>query len=237
MRLWWLISGIVSLSTWLGRRLWSARSVEIAKCNPQLTRDDLIHRCRILIIDDQRPALIDDLTRAGFSVDYDSLGEDMTNVEKHLYDLILLDFGGVGERYGRDQGLALLRHIKRVNPSQFVLAYTSKSLPPHQSSDFYRLTDGTISKDAGIQESFEKIEESLKQAVKVDRMWEATLNSIPSLSDRTRLQRAMNISINKRSSGTIRRVLGRLPSITGEKVVEKSLEKVIDLVFKGLGAE
>jgi DNA-binding NarL/FixJ family response regulator len=202
-----------------------------------LGRDDLIHRCRILVIDDERPALIDDLTRTGFSVDYDSSGDDMGNVEKHLYDLILLDFGGVGEKYGKDQGLSLLRHIKRINPSQFVLAYTSKSLPPHQSSDFYRLTDGTLSKDAGIQESFEKIEESLKEAVKVDRIWNATLASIPSARDRKQLERAMNISINKRSSEPIRRVAERLPSIAGEKVVEKSIEKVIELVFKGLGAE
>lgn len=170
MKLWWLISGVLSLSRWLERRLWTARSANIAQYNPQLTRDDLIHRCRILVIDDQRPALIDDLTRTGFSVDYDPSGDDMGNVEKPLYDLILLDFGGVGENYGKDQGLSLLWHIKRINPSQFVLAYTSKSLPPSQSSDFYKLTDGIMSRDAGIQESFEKLEESLKQTVKVDRI-------------------------------------------------------------------
>lgn len=234
MKFLWLISGVISLSAWLGKRIWTARPTEIGKYNPELGREELIHRCRILVIDDQRPALIDDLTRSGFSVDYDPSGDDMGNVEKHLFDLILLDFGGVGEKYGKDQGLSLLRHIKRINPSQFVLAYTSKSLLPHQSSDFYRLTDATLLKDAGIQESFEKIEESLRQAVRVDRMWSATLASIPSARDREQLQRAMNISINKKNPENIQRLLRRLPSVAGEKVVEKSIESVIELVFKGI---
>lgn len=237
MRLWWIISGVLSLCSWLARRLWISRPTDVSKYNPELTRDDLIHRCRILVIDDQRPALIDDLVRCGFAVDYDAAGDDMTKVEKQLYDLILLDFGGVGEKYGKDQGLSLLRHIKRINPSQFVLAYTSKSLPPHQSSDFYRLTDGTMSKDAGIQESFEKLEDSLKQALKVDRIWNATLATIPSVVDRKKLARAMNISINKRSSEPVRKMVDHLPSIAGEKVIEKSVEKVIELIFKRIGSE
>ena len=234
MKTWWLISGVLSLSSWLAARLWRARAVDISKYNPELSRDDLIRRCRILVIDDQRPALIDDLTASGFSVDYDASGDNMANAEKQLYDLILLDFGGVGLKYGKDQGLSLLRHIKRVNPGQFVLTYTSKALPPQQSSEFYRFTDGTLSKDAGIQESFEKIEDSLREAVRVDRMWAATLARIPNRRDRDQLQRAMNISINKKDPRRVRESIARLPSVAGEKVVEKTVEKVVDLVFEGM---
>ena len=147
---------------------------KLADYNPHLTREGLQRRSRILVIDDQKPDLIIDLSNACFAVDHDSNGNDITKIEKNLYDMILLDFGGVGLRWGDDEGLSLLRHIKRVNPAPFVLAYTSKNLTPTQS-EFYRLTDGTLYKDAGIQESLEKIEDSLRIAMDVERLWRATL--------------------------------------------------------------
>lgn len=112
----WFISGGLVICSWLWRivRLRNHKP-EISDYNPELTRDDLIRKCRILVIDDQRPALIDDLTKSGFAVEYDAVGDDMTNVEKRLYDLIILDFAEVGKNYGKDHGLSLLKHIKRVN--------------------------------------------------------------------------------------------------------------------------
>jgi CheY-like chemotaxis protein len=100
----------------------------LSEYNPKLSRQELIRRARLLIIDDEKPQLIDDLKKDGFSVDYDAAGNDTAKIEKNLYDLIILDFGEVGKNFGKDHGLSLLKHIKRVNPAAFVLAYTSKSL-------------------------------------------------------------------------------------------------------------
>jgi CheY-like chemotaxis protein len=63
----------------------------LASYNPQLTREELIKRCRILVIDDERPSLIDDLTRDGFAVDHDEKGDEVGRIERNLFDLILLD--------------------------------------------------------------------------------------------------------------------------------------------------
>jgi hypothetical protein len=50
--------------------------------NPKLSRQELIRRSRILVIDDEKPKLIDDLGVDGFSVDYDSTGDDTSKIEK-----------------------------------------------------------------------------------------------------------------------------------------------------------
>jgi DNA-binding response OmpR family regulator len=148
----------------------------IDSLNVNMLRAELVRRSRILIIDDERPDLIDDLKAAHFSVDHvPDVGPDRIDlIERSLYDLVLLDFGDVGLAFGPDQGLSLLRHIKRVNPAIVVLSYTSKALET-KHADFYRQTDGVLAKDAGIQESLEKIEDALRKAHSLDNVWTGLL--------------------------------------------------------------
>jgi DNA-binding NarL/FixJ family response regulator len=142
-----------------------------------IPRDELRRRSRLLVIDDERPDLVDDLQRGGFAVDYqqDITRQNLNMMDQPLWDLILLDFGNVGTTIGPDQGLTLLRHIKRINPAAIILAYTSKALLADQA-DFYRLADGVLAKDAGIADSMEKIEESLQKSHSVENTWRALLN-------------------------------------------------------------
>src|SRR3954468_12415174 len=141
-----------------------------------LPREELLRRSRILVIDDESPEILEDLRSARFSVDY-CPDVELTNldvIERRLYDLIILDFGNVGASFGKDQGLSLLRHIKRVNPAIVVLAYTSKSLGT-EHAEFYRLADGVLAKDAGISQSLEKVEEALRKAHSIDNLWRGVL--------------------------------------------------------------
>jgi DNA-binding response OmpR family regulator len=141
-----------------------------------LSRDELLRRSRILVVDDERPDLIDDLEHAHFAVQYvaDITKDNIDLIERPLYDLVLLDFGNVGNAFGHDSGLSLLRHMKRVNPALVVLAYTSKSLGT-EHADFYRLADGVLAKDDGIGESTQKIEEALRKAHSIDNLWKGVL--------------------------------------------------------------
>lgn len=143
-----------------------------------ISRDELLRRGRILFIDDEEPDIIGDLRRAGFSVDYEADINDGNRemIERPTYDLIILDFGSVGSYFGSDEGLSLLRHIKRVNPSVVVFAYTSKALSA-EYADFFRMTDGILPKDAGIADSMEKIEEGLRIAKDINRLWAGLLHA------------------------------------------------------------
>ncbi|MEW5797607.1 MAG: hypothetical protein AB1728_01250 [Bacteroidota bacterium] len=208
-----------------------------------LTREEIIRRSRILIIDDERPDLIDDLKKAGFAVDYeqDITKENMKILENPLYDLILLDYGNVGKSFGQDQGLSLLRFIKRVNPALVVYTYTSKALDSNQA-DFYRLTDGVLSKDAGIAESLEKIEEGLRRAHSLPNIWKALMQvadiKINSEEDKD-LQDLYVRGLNSKKK--LQRLKSRLSHVLNSDVTQKIgfalLEKAIELGIKSfLGA-
>ena len=149
----------------------------IANLDVKLPREELLRRSRVLVIDDERPSIIDDLTGSRFSVDYvaDIDSKNLDLIERQLYDLILLDFGNVGKQFGNDEGLSLLRFIKRVNPAIVVLSYTSKALSSNQA-DFYRLSDGVLAKDAGIAESLERIEDGLRKAHSLENVWNGLIS-------------------------------------------------------------
>jgi DNA-binding NarL/FixJ family response regulator len=153
------------------------RKKDLSSYRRNIPRQELRRRSRLLVIDDERPTLIDDLQRSGFAVDYqpDITSHNLSLLDSGTYDLILLDFANVGTTLGQDHGLTLLRYIKRANPATFVVAYTSKSLGADHA-DFYRNADGVLPKDAGIADSIEKIEDSLQKAIGVENVWRGLLN-------------------------------------------------------------
>lgn len=142
----------------------------------RLPREELLRLGRTLVVDDERPELVDDLQKLGFVVEHvaDLTAENLHLVEGGRYDLILLDFGNVGRTVGKDEGLSLLQHIKRTNPSVVVYAYTSKALRSLHA-DFYRLADGVLAKDASITESAEKVEEGLAKSRDLHKLWRSML--------------------------------------------------------------
>lgn len=106
----------------------SKRSIDEVKVS--LSRDELLRRSRLLVVDDERPEIVDDLKKARFSVDYESdITRDNMHVLESSYDLILLDYGNVGKSFGSDEGLSLLKYIKRINPSVVGIRGTPYLIP------------------------------------------------------------------------------------------------------------
>jgi len=59
------------------------RKKNISALEAKFSREELLRRSRILIVDDEKPELIGDLQQAGFAVDYQS---DITNANMALID-------------------------------------------------------------------------------------------------------------------------------------------------------
>jgi DNA-binding response OmpR family regulator len=203
-----------------------------------LPRSELLRRSRILVVDDERPALIDDLAASHFAVDYqpDITKESINLVDNSVYDLIILDYGGVGKSFGNDQGLSLLRHIRRVNPAVVVLAYTSKALKAHQG-DFFRLADGILAKDAGISDSLAKIEDGLRKAHSIDNVWSGILtlaNTAPGSKEDIAWQDMFVRGLNKANSRKqLKELLATAFGSEASKAVGMILlEKAIELGIK-----
>jgi len=141
-------------------------------------RDQIIRRSRLVFVDDELPPLITDLRNANFAVDhkYDIGPEDVHILERRFYDLLILDYHNVGTRFGSQHGLSLLQHLRRVNPSLVVLAYTSKALGASEA-EFFRLADACLPKDALITDSIETIEKALAKSLSPGHLWTQVLST------------------------------------------------------------
>jgi hypothetical protein len=213
----------------------SPQSIEMLKI--PLHRDELIKRSRILFIDDERPELIDDLKKSRFSVDYESdiTPENIQLLDNPVHDLFIVDFVGVGKLLGKDQGLTILRHIKRVNPTSVTIAYTSKSVKA-EHADFYKLADAVLQKDAGIGESTEKIEHALRMSYRVDRLWSGVLEvaSVPAGSEQDRkLQDRFMVSLGKKKTDEFKKEYASICRDVGSAVGTIVLERLIKVAITG----
>jgi DNA-binding response OmpR family regulator len=194
-----------------------------------LTRQQLIRRSRILVVDDERPPLISTLEGEGFSVHHDRNGDDAKKIEDGLYDLVILDFDGVGSKFGNEQGLSFLRHIRRVNPSIVVLAYSTKA--GSKEADFFRLADEVLDKDKGVAESLEIIENALRKSMSFEQIWGAIeiLMKIEG-SQSTKIRSKVIKELKNGNYRAVRDILSSKAggSISG-KILTTLLEKLLEL--------
>ncbi len=209
----------------------------ISELDFKISRDEIIRRCRILVVDDEHPELINDLKSSHFSIDYvpDINTSNIDLIESPLYDLIILDFGNVGKSFGQDEGLSLLRHIKRLNPSIFVLAYTSKSLGT-EHADFYRLANGVLAKDAGIADSTAKIEDGLRIALSPENLWDGLVQIAgltPGSKEDLEWQNLFVKGLrNKKCLEQLKNNLTEISTNGTKKVAFVVLEKLVELGIK-----
>lgn len=135
-----------------------------------------MRRSRIAIIDDDKPELIDDLKQQGYAVDYfsDITTQELHNIMPGRYDVMLLDFAGVGRDFGDNEGLSLLQFIRRTNPAVIVIAYTATGIGT-KHAEFFRQADFVLAKDAGIADSTDVIDLAIRKALSVDNLWKALL--------------------------------------------------------------
>lgn len=170
-----------------------------------LPREELLRRGRTVVLDDQAPEMLEDLRQRGLAIDHWTSTSDpgFTRVESTFYDVMLLDYGGIGARFGEDEGLDVLRYIKRVNPALRVIAFTGKRFDSSKG-DFFRLCDGIIVKDSGIREMMEELERHLAEALTPAYHWRALCRALGIQPDSSEAR-----SLEKRLSDAIRRPASR----------------------------
>lgn len=192
-----------------------------------LPREVLIQNGRIAIIDDEEPLLIEHIRRSQFSVDHDKTGEDLRNYEAQLYDVVVVDYYGVGQHLGTGQGLDLLRHIQRVSPRTRLIAYTSRSLNASES-EFFRLSHAVLPKDMGLGDSMSLIEDQLRKALSKEHLFEAILTklSITSGDERIKMHAALAKALSSKDKGKFKDYVSKVVGVTAEKTVELLIGKL-----------
>ena len=215
------------------------RKQHVSGMTKALPRQDLIQRGRIAVLDDETPEMLKDLRDNGLSVDHLVSTEDpnFARLQTAFYDLLLLDYGGIGGRFGKDEGLDVLRFLKRVNPALRILAFTARTFDASKA-DFFRLCDGVVSKDAGIRETLETLEFHLGHVLTPSYQFEALTRTLQLTRDeRHRVEKVLGKALqspgdHSKASAIIR------PLAKGgtEALAEALIKKILELGLLAAGA-
>lgn len=195
--------------------------------NP-IQRDRLIQACRLVVIDDEVPELVTQLKEAGFAVDHFRNCDDLRNVEAQLYDVAIVDYHGVGTKYGSHQGLDVMKHIRRVSPRTRIIAYTSKSLDASES-DFFRLSHTVLPKDMGLSDSLAAIEAELQKAMSKVHLFEALISqlNIMNADEKSRIKVALVKSLQKNDSSVLNKIITAIVGEVGKKAAAVVVGKLL----------
>lgn len=217
------------------------KQVNLEALSKPLARDELLRRGRIAVLDDEEPEMLKDLRGYGLSVDliHSTSDQAFARLEGSFYDILLLDYGGIGTTFGVDEGLDVLRHLKRTNPALRVLAFTGRSFDASKA-DFFRLTDGVVRKDAGIRETLEVLEEQLSELLTPLHYWHAlcAARGLDPQSDDGQAIAARLLEANKGADGREKalRAIKALGTAGASKVADAIAERAVDLAIVALTA-
>jgi DNA-binding NtrC family response regulator len=203
------------------------RQRELTEFDHSLNRDHLIASVRILFVDDEHPILLDELSNAGFAVDHDQTGNDTRKIDSQIYDVIILDYYGVGQRLGNSQGLSLLKHIRRVSPRSRVIAYTSKTLSASES-EFFRNSHVVLPKDFGLADSLALVEDQARIALSKDHLFQALIEQLQIADPETKAKarQALTRALKRKDDAVFRSFIVKVSGAAAEKAVDILLHKL-----------
>jgi len=131
---------------------------------------ELRKKVTILIIDDNRPDVIDILKTHKFDVEYKA---DITSInDVAAYDIILCDIRGVGKEFkSNKEGAYLIKEIKINYPSKIVITYTASTYDPTYN-EYINLADDIIMKGVESDEWVKTIDDQIQKSINPIVQWE-----------------------------------------------------------------
>jgi CheY-like chemotaxis protein len=129
---------------------------------PSMKFEEMKKRARILVIDDKPFAYSKLFKNDGYNIEkWDDI-KDLPKLETGYYDVILLDIQGVGTKQSVDQGFGILRHLRRENPSQIIVAYSNADFSL-KYQEFFKQADDTLEKTQDYVEFKQTVDRFLKE--------------------------------------------------------------------------
>lgn len=129
---------------------------------PEVPLTEIRKRARLLVIDDAEFAYQSLFERDGYTIEKWPDVIDLPKLEAGFYDLILLDLQGVGREQSTEQGLGILRHLRRTVPAQITIAYSSADWSL-KYQEFFDLADAVLAKGADYVDFKSTVDKLLQQ--------------------------------------------------------------------------
>lgn len=126
-----------------------------------VTIEEVRKHARILVIDDHVFPAEKTFTRDGYHLERWPYVKNLSQLTDGHYQLILLDVQGVGLTESPDkQGLGILEHIKKTNPAQAVILYSSDTYSV-SSSRYIMLADSFFDKSSSYVDYKDEVDRLL----------------------------------------------------------------------------
>ncbi len=132
----------------------------------------------VLVVDDKKFEHVERLKRDGFTVTFRNDLEQFRDVDDFQFDLILMDLHGVGLKLSDDGGRGVIRHIRKIAPTQLVLAYTAHQGGPSNFEGVFQDADQVLDKGASYLSFKTSIEDNLARLRTPEHYIERSLPTI-----------------------------------------------------------
>jgi len=147
------------------------KKLKLADVSKPLPIEVARKKAKILVIDDEPESFPCDLLRKeGYSIECWRKVESLSPLEQAAYDIIILDIAGVAGDYAKEDGLAVLEHLKKYNPSQIIVAFSGLTFDLSKTR-FWKMADDSLSKPVDAIKCKEIIDQLLREKFTIEHYW------------------------------------------------------------------
>jgi len=176
---------------------------------PQISFDEIKKRARLLVIDDHGFPYQGLFERDGYTIEKWPDVTDLPKLESGYYDIVLLDLHGVGREQSADQGLGILRHLRRVAPAQITIAYSNADWSLRYQ-EFFNLADAVLPKSSDYVDFKRQVDDLLQKRFSLG-FYVTRVQTLAAIGDPDRIDKLVRKAVK---SGSTRRLQEYL-AVTG----------------------
>ena len=162
------------------------KSYRLADVVKVLPLAEIRKRAKIVVIDDDPDSFPYDILRnEGYTIEFWEKVKSLSRLENGDFDIIILDIGGLAAEYTKEDGLGVLEHIKKYNPSQIVVAFSGQTFDIGKTH-FWKMSDDCLSKPVDAIKCKEVIDTLLQEKFTLKHYWEGLVSVLRTegISDR-----------------------------------------------------
>jgi CheY-like chemotaxis protein len=174
---------------------------------PEVSLEEIRKRARLLVVDDSEFPYEPLFRRDGYNLEKWPDVQDLPKLESGYFDLILLDVQGVGGEYSSEQGLGILRHLRKTTPTQLIIAYSSADYSL-KYQDFFRLADAVLEKSSDYFEFKRQVDKLLQDRFSLG-FYVGRIRALLAgqLDEPERLEKAVRKAVREGSTSAVSRLL------------------------------
>ncbi len=183
---------------------WSSRTSWL-----QLSIEEIRKRSRLLVVDDGEFFYLALFKKDGYNIEKWDEVNDLPKLESGYYDIILLDIQDVGKKLSKEQGLGVLRHLKKVCPAQIVVAYSNADFSL-KYKDFFDMADKVLAKQDDYVDFKRAVDTLLGHRFSLGFYLDSVAKlASPHLPETTKIRKAAEKAIRARNPRRLENVLRR----------------------------